>query len=36
MLLVLSFLPDKDKIGGKIHREIRNNNNESQISRVTN
>ena len=29
MLLVLSLLPDKDKIGGTIHKEVHNNNNES-------
>ena len=36
MVLVLSFLPDKDKIGGTIHKDVHNNNNEFQISRAKN
>ena len=36
MLLVFSFLPDKDKIWRTIHKNVHNKNNESYISRATN
>ena len=36
MVLVQSFMPDKDKIGGIIHKELHKHNNESHISSATN
>ena len=33
---ILSFLFNKDKIGETIHKDVRNNSNEFQISRATN
>ena len=36
ILLALSFLAYKEKIGGAIHKEEHNDNNESQIARATN
>ena len=36
IFLILSFLLDKNKTGGIIHKEVHNNNNEFQISRAIN
>ena len=36
ILLALSFLTYIEKIGGTIHKEEHNDNNESQIARATN
>ena len=35
-LFVLSFLLDKDKVGGTIHKDVHNNSNEFQIFCATN